>query len=62
MDIYLLIAVGVLILIILLQDSWMDGAKSVAPPNGHGDSGSATLGTMLGILAFLGALMYALVR
>ena len=62
MNIYLLIAVGVLLLIIILQDAWMDGAKSVAPPNGHGDSGGGGIGAILGFLALLGTLMYVFIR
>ena len=58
MDTLLLAIIAGLVLTILLQAAWMDGARATALPNGNSESGFADVFVMLGILAMLSMLVY----
>jgi len=53
-----MIIIAFLVLTVLLQAAWMDGARATAPPNGHDDSGFGEVLLLLGLLAFVAALAY----
>ncbi len=61
MNALLITAFVSLIMVILLQAAWMDGARATAPPNGHNDSGFEEVLVLLWVLAVVAALIYVIV-
>ncbi len=52
--------IAALVLTILLQAAWMDGARATAPPNGHDGSGFGEALVFLWALAVVAAVVYVI--